>query len=340
MRNTRRIKNVAFLLLFAGMGLLPVPGTARAACSGRFINPVTDINWKAMFPLTIAGIKVSLGGLPDTPGGGGLPICFCPIPSPPFVRIGLPIGFWEPVRLAEVVREPMCFPSLGGLSLGGALGFVMPHGSRKVDKDGGKASFYHVHWMANPVLFILNIITDVACLQKESFDILYVTELDPLWSDDELSVILNPEALLFGNPVAQAACAADCAAATAGLPLDPLFWCAGCQGGLYPFTGTVTDHVGGVMASVLLVERFQAKMHREGLAVNSSSRNSMCIPFPDFIIKKSQYRIQMVRPIRQTKIPALPFGRTEAVIAPGKEFPVKGEDFVYQVWRKRGCCAL
>ena len=29
-------------------------------------------------------------------------------------------------------------------------------------------------------------------------------------------MILNPEALLFGNPVAQAACAADCAAATAG----------------------------------------------------------------------------------------------------------------------------
>jgi conjugal transfer pilus assembly protein TraU len=94
------------------------------------------------------------------------------------------------------------------------------------------------------------------------------------------------------------------------------------------------------MASVLLVERFQAKMHREGLAVNSSSKASQCVPFPDFIIKKSQYRIQMVRPIRQTKIPALPFGRTEAIIAPGKEFPVKGEDFVYQIWRKRGCCAL
>lgn len=333
------MKRTALLLMIACMGFMHAPGAATAACQGKFINPIEDINWKAMFPLTIAGIKVSLGDLPDTPGGTTLPVCFCPIPMPPFIRIGLPIGFWEPTRLAEVVREPMCFPSLGGLSLGGSMGFL-PHGSRKANEDGNKESFYHVHWLANPMVFLMSVIADTACLQKESFDVLYVTELDPMWADDELSAILNPEALLFGNAIAQAACAADCAAATAGLPLDPLFWCAGCQGGIYPFTGTVTDHVGGVMASLLLVERFQAKMHREGLAVNSSSKNSECIPFPDFIIKKSQYRIQMVRPIRQTKIPALPFGRTEAIISSGKEFPVAGEDFVYQVWRKRGCCAF
>ena len=35
-------------------------------------------------------------------------------------------------------------------------------------------------------------------------------------NDDELTLILNPEAVLFANPVAVAACAADCVAATAG----------------------------------------------------------------------------------------------------------------------------
>jgi hypothetical protein len=72
----------------------------------------------------------------------------------------------------------------------------------------------------------------------------YITELDPLWNADELSFILNPEAILFGNPIAQAACAADCVAATAGFPLNPLFWCGGCQGSLYPFTGNNPAHNG------------------------------------------------------------------------------------------------
>jgi len=312
---------------------------AYAGCTGKFINPITDINWKSLFPLTIAGIKVSLGPLPDTSGAGGLPICACPIATPPFIRIGIPMGFWEPTRLGEVVRQPMCFPSLGGVSFSTA-GMTMPHGSRGLKEGGSRESFYHVHWMMNPMLAILNIITSAGCVSPGGFDVLYVTEFDPMWDDDELSLLINPEAVLFGNKIAQAACAADCVAATAGLPLDPLFWCAGCQGGLYPFTGTVMDHNGGVMASILLIERFIAKMHREGLAVNSSDPASQCLPIPALIIKKSQYRIQMVKPIRQTKLPSLPFGRTEALISAGKEFPIKGEDFVYQIWRKRECCAF
>ena len=83
-------------------------------------------------------------------------------------------------------------------------------------------------------------------------DIAWTSELDPAWLDDELSFLLSPEAALFANLPAQAACAADCAAASAGLPLRiRLFWCAGCQGGMYPLTGNVAAHVGGVQASLL-----------------------------------------------------------------------------------------
>src|SRR3546814_15425780 len=77
--------------------------------------------------------------------------------------------------------------------------------------------------------------------------------------------IINPEAALFGNPIAQAACAADCVLASAGFANDLLFWCGGCQGSIYPFSGSVAAHVGGVQASLLLTERMIAKLHREGL---------------------------------------------------------------------------
>jgi len=344
---SRWSKASALLLLFMcmlGYSTQRAMAVTGVTCHGRFINPITDINWVNLFPITIAGIKVVKGSplLPDTSRDrGGKPVCFCPIPLPPYVRIGLPIGFWEPVRLSEVVRKPFCFPSLGGLDMGDAVSMLIPRGSRRLkDESGMRESFYQVHWMANPMLFILNIITDVACLQRESFDVLYLTEFDPTWNDGELAAILNPEALLFGNPIAQAACAADCIAATAYLPLDPLFWCAGCQGGLYPFTGRVNAHVGGVMASLLLTERFQAKMHRELLAVVSSIRSGQCHVYPFPIVLKSQYRYQLVLPIRQFILPSLPFGRSTLLTAPGKEFPVMGEDFVWQSWRKRDCCAF
>src|SRR3546814_16225818 len=76
----------------------------------------------------------------------------------------------------------------------------------------------------------MEILTDMACLEQSSFDIAYVTEIDPLWQDDTLTALINPEVALFANPLAQTACAADCGAATGKLPLAPPFWCAGCPG--------------------------------------------------------------------------------------------------------------
>lgn len=354
------IPGMKTLMLLAVMfGVILSPGASRAGplCHGRFINPITDINWINLFPITIAGIPVMKGNplLPDTIiDHAGLPVCVCPIPVPPYIRPGLPIGFWEPVRLSEVVRKPFCFPSLGGLDMGKGVSMLLPRGGNFAHPAGSsgmgasgaptgqlKKAFYQVHWIANPMLFILNLITDVACLEREPFDILYLTELDPTWDASELATILNPDALLFANPIAQAACAADCLAATAYLPLDPLFWCGGCQGSLYPFTGHVTGtHTGGIRTSLKLTERFQFKMHRELLAVISSIRQGQCHNYPWPIVLKSQYRYQLVLPIRQVILPSQPFGRSTMLISPFKEFPVMGEDFVWQSWRKQDCCAF
>ncbi|WP_411028686.1 TraU family protein, partial [Salmonella sp. s60093] len=90
------------------------------------------------------------------------------------------------------------------------------------------------------------------------------------WNDDELTMLLNPETFLFGNPVAQAACAGDCVLSSAGFGSNALFWCAGCQGSIDPFNGRVQAHVSHVQASSLLVQRMTAKLHREGLMWGTS----------------------------------------------------------------------
>ena len=183
---------------------------------------------------------------------------------------------------------------------------------------------------------------DLGCLEAGSLDIAWVSELDPAWRDDELSFLLNPEAALFADLPAQAACAADCAAASAGLPLDPLFWCAGCQGGMYPLTGNVAAHVGGVQASLLVAQRLVFRLHRLLLAWGTSGTAALCGRYPMPVMKKSQYRWQMTQPVPATSplTGCNPTGRSSVLWEALRELPVAGENFGYLLWRKRSCCLL
>lgn len=314
------------------------PGYSKT-CSGRFVNPITDICWSCLFPITIGPVNINRSGREDTHNPTQIP-CWCPRPPIPGLVPGVPIGFWEPSRLVDVTRTPFCMVNMGGLQLGRSTVGYGTHSHKGLST--AKHSFYQVHWYVYPVIYWLELLVDFLCLEQQSFDVAYITELDPLWNADELSFILNPEAALFGNPIAQAACAADCAATTAGFPMDSLFWCGGCQGSLYPFTGNNPAHNGGVQASLLLTGRMMAKLHRELLLWGTSGSHSLCQKYPMPIIKKSQYKTQMTYPRPTTRGPMAcnPLGRTEVIWGSGREFPYKGEDFGYLIWRKRNCCIL
>jgi conjugal transfer pilus assembly protein TraU len=331
------MKNLAITLKYYVLALLLCAVSVSASaevCTGKFPNPITDVCWECLFPISIGSIKLASGGQPDTTNPSS-PICSCPNPFP---RIGIATGFWEPARLVDVTKRPFCFVNLGGLSID--PGINIGTGKSPSDNQTTEAN-WHVHWYIYPLLYWLNLIVDFACLEASGFDIAYVTELDPLWQDDELTFLLNPEAVLFGNPIAQAACAADCLASTVHLPMDSLFWCAGCQGGMYPMNGRIKGHIGSVQSSLLAAERMTYKLHREGLAWGTSGQAALCQPYPMPIIKKSQYRSQLINPVATTgEGGCVPFGKTSTLYESGKEIPVIGEDFGFLIWRKRNCCAF
>ena len=93
---------------------------SEAICSGRMINPITDVCWDCMFPITVGSIPVVPSSRPDTENPSS-PLCTCPAPPPLFLRVGLSIGWWEPSRLADVTMQPYCFPNLGGFVMPGVL---------------------------------------------------------------------------------------------------------------------------------------------------------------------------------------------------------------------------
>lgn len=309
-----------------------------ANCVGKFVNPITDICWSCMFPISIGQVPVNYKGQIDTPNPKS-PICLCKKPPISAPVPGITIGFWEPARLLDVTRTPYCMVGLGGLSLGSG---VRGRGTVDVKENGQKSSFYQVHYYVYPLIYWLELLADFACAEQAAFDVGYLTELDPIWNNEEWGAVINPEAALFSNPVMQAACSADCAKATVKFPFDKLTWCAGCQGSLYPFTGNISNHISGVESSLLLTQRMLAKLHRLGLAWETSGERALCEKKLRTIIKKSQYKTQMTYPKASTnsRLACNPLGRTGFVWGMGREYPYKGEDFGYLIWRKRNCCLL
>jgi conjugal transfer pilus assembly protein TraU len=324
-------------LLCISLFVISAKAYAGESCHGKFINPITDICWSCTLPLTIGGQGTLSLGQEDRPNPSGSTFCACTSPA----RVGVKTGFWEPSRMVEITRTPYCMVALGGKEFN--VGLEAPRAARPQHKGNRwKSSFYQVHWYINPVWYYLEVLTDHPCLEPGSLDIAYMTEVDPLWADDELTLILNPDANLFANPIAQAACAADCVAASAGFPIPALYWCAGCQGSMYPLNGHVGAHVGGIQASSLLMQRMTAKLHREGLMWAASDNTGLCSYYPEPLMDKTKYKSQLVYPVPATQKIAgkccQPYGRTTTIWGSGKEFPVKGEDFAYQIFRKRNCC--
>jgi conjugal transfer pilus assembly protein TraU len=315
---------------------------AEGTCVGKFINPITDVCWSCVFPISIGGIKLNSGSNRRDTDNPATPICGCikkGIPIP-----GLAVGFWEPVRLVDVTRNAMCLVNMGGLD----LGFDRYQGSTVKNNEAGEHnhhSFYHTHYYMYPLIAWLELLMDFGCLEGGSMDVVYMSEFDPTYKND--ANFLNPEVFLFANPLAQAACAADCIAANVRLPSESLFWCAGCLGSLYPFSGHVQGHVGGVQASSLLAVRTLAKLHRIGIARKTSTSDgsfngALCRKAFAPKLTKKQYRLQMTYPVAASKGPLTcnPLGMSDMLYGSMKEFPFKGEDFGYLIWRKRNCCLL
>src|SRR3546814_2774841 len=108
--------------------------------------------------------------------------------------------------------KPWCFPNLGGVRIapGFDIGQGYLAGPSMVGGRSQSTAKWHVHWYVYPLLYWMEILTDFVCFEQASFDIAYMTEVDPLWQDDSLAALINPEAIIFANPLAKAACAGDC----------------------------------------------------------------------------------------------------------------------------------
>ncbi len=160
--------------------------------------------------------------------------------------------------------------------------------------------------------------------------------MDPLWQDDIMAFIIEPESLLFANPIAQLACIADSISTNAGFSLTPLFWCIGSGGSAYPMTGNVNNQ-DFLQAHEAASARMQYKMARELLVCDPGVWICDCVPTPIWI--KHNYRTHIAKPVRD--LWCHPFGRSDLIWGAAKNPPtMAGDNLAWMLFRRRTCCAF
>lgn len=304
-----------------------------APCVGHFVNPITDVCWRCLFPISIGAHNAVGSSLADTENAANsLHACQSDIGA----RVGLNIGYFEPSYLVDVTDAPYCMVNLGGIKI--PLGAASKRGGRQT--TFGASAFYHVHFYKYPLISWLNLIGSAGCKQSGGFDIAYLSELDPTWYDSEMSFILNPEAILFANPAAAASCAADSLSSSInGRALDKLFWCAGSQGSHYPLTGHVSAALSPVQTALLLTERMNYKLHRTLPLILDTNAKSPCTEHHIPILPKSRYRYSMVNQVPDGKHCYAP-GSATLFWEFNKIKPHTPSQYGFLVWRKRNCVYL
>jgi len=301
--------------------------------SGKLI---TDICWDCIFPIRIAG--ATMGGEGTVPpGASDEKLCRCDdaFGMPQF---GVGFSMWMPSRVVELVRYPGCSMAMGGVEL--PLSDQRQLGTRgNQNIDDTSLAFYHYHLYAFPILFMMELFTEEKCFSDGflDFDIMYLSEVDPTWNNDELAFFTHPEAAAVANPAAIGACAVDATAASVDYPMDELFWCAGSWGHLYPLSGHTRGDSSLARQTAHLATRAMAAQHRRGMAWRTKGEDAMCEAKIDPIFPKTQYKLSMFYPVAQTDDSAV-IGESTYKWGEHRQIPGVGEDALYVLYNWKDCC--
>ena len=309
-------------------------------CHGDLWNPM-NMDTNNLYPITVFGVKT--GPNSDPPEMYEPPVCECPgifgFPS-----FGIGSTFWQPLNIAEIERTPGCMESLGGLNFlgSGATAGFSALGSEQVNNNGqmgANTNRMQVHYYRYPVFAMLDLFKSMACLGSSSgFDILYLTEFDYTWQSDEWAAIFAPEAVLFANPIAQAACAVDAVAANVAFPIDALFWCQGSWGSVYPLSGNSQHGNSAFQLNNSIMGKFLARQARIGLEFATIGPLAQCYSTPTPIWVKDEYRVNQIMPVMRHGNPLYIGGSEFQQLPVSANYPTR-ESTVNLLWQGVQCCS-
>lgn len=335
------MKKTAIIIVLIILFIHPLKANAKCPDDSALMDLISGICWECIFPMYIAGVAIDAGShVNDITESEAITVCVCPTEVPPYERVGITISYWPVSYYVEVVKDPYCFPSFGlDINSGGSmLDSLKKGGGAEMGHEGNETStFVQAHFWYFYILGLLDEALDTMCMETTSTDLVGLSEIDPLWQDDELAVIIQLEAYLFANYGAQLTCIADAISANVGYSISPLFWCVGSSGSLYPLTGHANND-DLLQAYELIVGRAIFRMHRQAVICDAACWYCQCMYTPIWI--KHHYRDQVAWPVNAGFCTAL--GATDIMWGPGKNPPdvSRMDNLIFLLYRKRTCCMV
>ena len=261
-----------------------------------------------------------------------LGICICPRPPPIFYEEGEIWTYWEPFAAVDTVSTPFYSPFMGSSFGGSALDELGgTNGTQDAVSIANEVTFSQAH------IFPLPLMEWMLCSRRDYP--VWMSEYDTQWNNDELSILIHPEASLFANKAMQLLCMTDAIATNLGHTLDFMPWCIGSGGSSYPMTGSIqNDEI--TQANNSAAARLIYKMNRYFMICDPYESLCGCQYTPVWI--KSHYKTHVVRP--GDRSPAWPFGATSELYNSGLNVPMTGscsnpnDEYLWTVYRRQLCC--
>lgn len=314
-------------------------GSTGTAYKGPGMSQIlSEICTACMFPIRIAG--VTDGDSRNVPSSAyDESLCWCKrimgIPIP-----GIPYGGWVPERMIETVRGAYDSPIFGRRFFGGsgasslATRFKLQGGSAA----GSQIGFFNVHVFKYPAGEIYGDMLASACWSNTSggSTMAYMSEIDPTWPDDSVSLILTPEAGLFATMPAQLACMADAAAADVYQPIDAMFWCMGSWGSAYPQDGA-TPAMDVPRQAAYAAAKALAMLTRRFMINKTMGNDAICNAYPEPILIKSMFKMEQLWPVPELDGDHW-IGEDPNLWGEYRYRAYTGEDFVQLIWQWVDCC--
>lgn len=312
------------------------PARAQSGQSGTspgWATIMSEYCESCAFPIKIAGAPIGNAAWAPTASYSGT-LCWCDTPWP-----GLPVGGWVPERLVETVRvaydSPVYGTNLMGSQATNSKSLLLGGVGSPAGGTAG-SGFFNVHVWPYPASALYSGLMSASLTGTDAGGTFYMSEIDPTWANDSLSLIMTPEAALFATMPAQLACAADAIAADTYQPLDYLTWCMGSWGSAYPSDGTSAtmdapkEHAYAVAHTlVMLTRRLQIKKTMGGDAI--------CGSYPEPVFFKSMFRLEQLWPTPELTGDHW-IGEDPNLWGEFRYKPYMGEDFVNLVWQWIDAC--
>lgn len=334
------MKRILWTLLAALAILAAGPASANRCNDAQLFgsNLITNICWSCLLPVRLFGGSMNPDDPIDANKSAG---CACAdelgIPSP-----GFTLGAWLPYRLFEVVRTPYCLPTIGGIVINDDSTDV--RGYFNQNQGFATTHSYHVHVWSFPLATMMDLLVSKECNpgNYQDMDIMMMTEFDPTASDDELSLFVYFETVLFANPASAAACLAECSLLSAGVkPSTASFWwCLGCWGPLYPLSTSDSGDFGFHAPTSAIAARQLAVKHRRGLGHRTVGKDALCGGKMEVFMPKAQYKWSQYFPVPEASGRCCHWTGESQWVTGGirRQVPAEGEDAVHMLWRYTDCC--